>query len=84
MMLDGVVSQLGFNVPPTTRSYGYISSERPEKWEINLAFPGLVVERVIHYTTATPVRRCNIVFSHQKKSYAMQLQSKFLAGFLFL
>ena len=28
------------------------SSKRLEKWKINLAIPGLVVEYVIHYTTA--------------------------------
>ena len=31
-----------------------VSSERPEKREIDLAIPGLVVWRVIHYTTAAP------------------------------
>ena len=30
------------------------SSERPEKRAINLAIPGLVVQHVIHYTTAAP------------------------------
>ena len=29
-----------------------VSSERPEKRGIDLATPGLVVQRVIHYTTA--------------------------------
>ena len=32
-----------------------VSSERPEKRGIDLATPGLVVQRVIHYTTAAPV-----------------------------
>ena len=31
-----------------------VSSERPEKRGIDLAIHGLVVERVIHYTTAAP------------------------------
>ena len=31
-----------------------VSSERPEKRGIDLAIPGLVVYRVIHYTTAAP------------------------------
>ena len=31
-----------------------VSSERPEKRGIDLATPGLVVQRVIHYTTAAP------------------------------
>ena len=31
-----------------------VSSERPEKRGINLAIPGLVVQNVIHYTTAAP------------------------------
>ena len=33
-----------------------VSSERPEKRGIDLATPGLVVQRVIHYTTAAPNR----------------------------
>ena len=32
-----------------------VSSERPEKRGIDLATPGLVVQRVIHYTTAAPI-----------------------------
>ena len=32
-----------------------VSSERPEKQGIDLATPGLVVQRVIHYTTAAPM-----------------------------
>ena len=32
-----------------------VSSERPEKRGIDLATPGLVVQRVIHYTTAAPL-----------------------------
>ena len=31
-----------------------VSSERPEKRGIDLATPGLVVQRVVHYTTAAP------------------------------
>ena len=31
-----------------------VSSERPEKRGVDLATPGLVVQRVIHYTTAAP------------------------------
>ena len=31
-----------------------VSSERPEKRGIDLVTPGLVVQRVIHYTTAAP------------------------------
>ena len=31
-----------------------VSSNRPEKQGINLAIPGLVVYRVIHYTTTAP------------------------------
>ena len=31
-----------------------VSSERPEKWGIDLVIPALVVLRVIHYTTAAP------------------------------
>ena len=34
-----------------------VSSERPEKWGIDLATPGLVVQSVIHYTTAAPVTK---------------------------
>ena len=34
-----------------------VSSERLEKWEIDLALPGLVVQHDIHYTTATPMKR---------------------------
>ena len=37
-----------------------VSSERPEKRGIDLATPGLVVQRVIHYTTAAP-KNVNIV-----------------------
>ena len=42
------MSELEFNVQPTTRSYGdgtsvKVSSERPEKRGIDLAIPGLVV-----------------------------------------
>ena len=49
------MSELWYNVPTTMRSYGTsVSSERPEKREIDLAIPGLVVWRVIHYTTAAP------------------------------
>ena len=33
-----------------------VSSERPEKRAIDLAMPGLVVSRVIHYTTIAPQR----------------------------
>ena len=55
------MSELGFNVPPTMRSYRKgpqfkMSSERPEKWKIDCAIPGLVVSRVIHFTTAAPYR----------------------------
>ena len=32
-----------------------VSSERPEKQGIDLATPGLVVQCVIHYTTAAPI-----------------------------
>ena len=32
-----------------------VLSERPEKQGIDLAIPGLVVQHVIHFTTATPV-----------------------------
>ena len=31
-----------------------VSSERPEKQEIDLATPELVIQRVIRYTTAAP------------------------------
>ena len=31
-----------------------VSSERPDERGIDLAIPGLVVKRVIHYTTAAP------------------------------
>ena len=42
-----------------------VSSERPEKRGIDLATPGLVVQRVIHYTTAAPtfVRMLIIIIS---------------------
>ena len=52
------MSELGFNVPrgqrghPETGPRFTVSSERPEKRGIDLAIPGLVVWRVIHYTTA--------------------------------
>ena len=32
-----------------------VSSERPEKRGMKLAIPGLVVWRIIHYSTAAPV-----------------------------
>ena len=35
------------------------SSEKTENRGIDLAISGLVVKRVIHYTTATPSPRCN-------------------------
>ena len=38
-----------------------VSSERPEKRGIDLATPGLVVQRVIHYTTAAPLSICRCV-----------------------
>ena len=31
-----------------------VLSERPEKRGIDLTIPGLIVQRVIHYTTASP------------------------------
>ena len=37
-----------------TESETRFTSERPEKWGIDLVIPGLVVKRVIHYTTAVP------------------------------
>ena len=57
------VIKLGFNVQPTTRSYGdgtsvsEVSSERPEKRGANLVIHGLVVQCVIHYTTAAPKKK---------------------------
>ena len=54
------MSELGFKVPPTghkvteTGPRFKVSSERPKKWGIDLAIPGLVVLGVIHYTTAAP------------------------------
>ena len=53
------VSELGFKIPSTPRSYGdgtsvKVACQRPEKRGIDLAIPGLVVKRVIHYDTATP------------------------------
>ena len=40
-----------------------VSSERPEKRGIDLATPGLVVQRVIHYTTAAPIdKETNLFF----------------------
>ena len=37
-----------------------VSSERPEKRGIDLATPGLVVQRVIHYTTAAPTNNVDL------------------------
>ena len=46
------MSELGFNVPQTRSLEDgprfKVSSERPEMWGIDLAIPGLVVQRVIH------------------------------------
>ena len=42
-----------------------VSSERPEKRGIDLATPGLVVQRVIHYTTAAPETICTIDLTSQ-------------------
>ena len=47
-----------------------VSSERPEKRGIDLATPGLVVQRVIHYTTAAPV---NIVNKISEKKTRLSL-----------
>ena len=46
-----------------------VSSERPEKRGIDLATPGLVVQRVIHYTTAAPILdlQCNSVYYFSEK-----------------
>ena len=46
--LQNGVSETGFNVPPTTRSYETgprfrVSPERPEKLGMDLEIPGLVV-----------------------------------------
>ena len=32
-----------------------VSSERPEKWGIDVGIPELVVQHNIHYTTASPL-----------------------------
>ena len=49
-----------------------VSSERPKKRGIDLATPGLVVQRVIHYITAAPKSigkfRCVFFFSTEKWS----------------
>ena len=48
-----------------------VSSERPENRGIDLAIPGLVVFRVIHYTTAAPnmpYRRGHWPFSGTEES----------------
>ena len=39
-----------------------VSSERPEKRGIDLATPGLVVQRVIHYTTTAPDQILTVTF----------------------
>ena len=50
-----------------TRPRFKVSSEKSEKWGIELAIPGLVVQCVIHYTTATagsPLRKESLPFSY--------------------
>ena len=49
------MSELGFNVPSTHRSYGdgisiylEVPSERPDKQEVKPAAPGLELLRLIH------------------------------------
>ena len=56
------MNEPGFNVPPTTRSYGdgprfKVSSERPKKRGSDHAIPGLIVQLVIHSTAAAPATR---------------------------
>ena len=54
------MSELGFNIPPTEiirRPWFKVSSERPEKWRMDHVIPGLIVQLVIHSTTAAPVPR---------------------------
>ena len=47
-----------------------VSSERPEKRGIDLATPGLVVQRVIHYTTAAPDEAFQTEFFFSRKEFA--------------
>ena len=52
-------------IPPTTRSYGdgtlvKVSSERLEKWVIDLVIPELLVGHVIHFTTTTTSRQAKM------------------------
>ena len=59
-----------------------VSSERPEKRELDLVTPRLVVQRVIHFTTAAPMRtvivdlNCFADFGWQNLNY----QTKFKIG----
>ena len=62
-----------------------VSSERPEKRGIDLATPGLVVQRVIHYTTAAPANGTiyNIRYLEQTDKKCSHLDEKqFLTIFL--
>ena len=55
------MSELGFNIPPTMKSYRDGTSvtsltERSEKWGICPVIPWMVVKHVIHYITTTSVK----------------------------
>ena len=52
-----------------------VSSERPEKRGIDLATPGLVVQRVIHYTTAAPKPVKTFVLMKKKKKKTLFWQN---------
>ena len=55
-----------------------VSSERPEKRGIDLATPGLVVQRVIHYTTAAPMDQGSHILSTISSSNLMAVIYTFL------
>ena len=59
--------ELGVNLPPPKRSYGDETSvlgliRKTGGVEIDLATLGLVVQRVVHYTTAAPGQTVRILF----------------------
>ena len=60
-----------------------VSSERPEKRGIDLATPGLVVQRVIHYNTAAP-RGYEMLTSGNQTSVWRPMKSREIRRFLAL
>ena len=53
-----------------------VSCERPEKRVIDLATPGFIVQRVIHYTTAAPLKsNRNRYFDAGMKTVNLQIKA---------